>query len=183
MSTRSAAKSSPARSRAQSPGEPADLTRTPEPATVADRVVLEIRRFLSAGIFFNAQAAERAGMGLTDMQMLHQLQLHGPSTPSQLAALTRLSSGGVTVALDRLEKAGYIRRRPNPDDRRSLLIALVPARLRKLAHLYEGVERETRRHLATLSDRDLEAVVRFFEAMRGVAADPGDPATLKSPRG
>jgi MarR family transcriptional regulator, organic hydroperoxide resistance regulator len=172
MSTRPAKKSFPPRTQAKNSGADADLARIPEPATTADRIVLEIRKFLSAGIFFNAQAAERAGMGLTDMQMLHQIQLYGPSTPTQLAALTRLSSGGVTVALDRLEKAGYVRRQPNPDDRRSLLIALVPAKLRKLAHLYEGVERETRRLLATLPERDLEAVVRFFEAMSEARADP-----------
>ncbi len=179
MSTRQAAKFSPARPRTRGAVGDAHLVRIPEPVTTTDRVVLEIRRFLSAGIFFNAQAAERAGMGLTDMQMLHQLQLYGPATPTQLATLTRLSSGGVTVALDRLEKSGYIRRQPNPEDRRSLLITLVPARLRKLAGLYEGVEAETRRLLATLPERDLEAVVRFFEAMRAVRADPNGPVASR----
>jgi MarR family transcriptional regulator, organic hydroperoxide resistance regulator len=147
----------------------------PGPVTLADRVVLEIRKFLAAGIFFNAQAAEKAGLGLTDMQMLHMLQLYGPSTPSRLAAWTRLSSGGITVALDRLEKGGYVRRAPNPEDRRSLLITLIPARLRKVAAMYEGVEAETRRMLAQLPESDLEAVVRFFETMRGVGADGDAP--------
>lgn len=149
----------------------ADLTRLPPPATTADRVVLEIRKFLAAGIFFNAQAAEKAGLGLTDMQMLHMLQLYGPSTPSQLGVWTRLSSGGVTVALDRLEKGGYLRRERNPADRRSLLIALIPARLRKVAAMYEGVEKETRRLLATLPQSDLEAVVRFFETLSAARVD------------
>jgi len=36
----------------------------------------------------------------------------------------------------------------------------------KLAGLYEGVEAETRRLLATLPRRDLEAVIRFFKTMR-----------------
>ena len=76
------------------------------------------------------------------MQMLHMLQLYGPSTPSRLGAWTRLSSGGVTVALDRLEKGGYVRREPNPADRRSLLITLIPTRLRKIAAMYEGVEKK-----------------------------------------
>jgi MarR family transcriptional regulator, organic hydroperoxide resistance regulator len=174
LSTRPARKSSSFGVRSKRRDAAADYTRIPEPVTTADRVVLEIRRFLSAGIFFNAQAAERAGMGLTDMQMLHQLQLYGPSTPTQLAALTRLSSGGVTVALDRLEKAGYIRRQPNPGDRRSLLITLVPARLRKLAHLYDGVELATRRLLATLPERDLEAVVRFFETLHAARVGPSN---------
>ena len=49
--------------------------RVPAPVTIADRVVLEIRKFIAAAIFFNTQAAEKAGLGLTDMQMLHMLQL------------------------------------------------------------------------------------------------------------
>ncbi|MGC2657836.1 MAG: MarR family winged helix-turn-helix transcriptional regulator [Bryobacteraceae bacterium] len=143
----------------------------PEPAAVAapftaiDGVVLGIRKFIAAAIFFNAQAAEKAGLGLTDMQMIHMLQLYGPSTPGRLAAWTGLSSGGVTVALDRLEKAGYVRRERNPGDRRSLFAKLVPERMRKLAALYEGVESETRRLLATLPQRDLEAVLRFFATL------------------
>lgn len=148
--------------------EAIDLSRMPEPVTTADRIVVEIRKFLAAGIFFNAQAAESVGMSLTDMQMLHMLQLYGPATPGKLAASTGLSSGGVTVALDRLERAGFIRREPNPADRRSLFIKLVPAKLRKLVGRYEEVERETRRLLATLPERDLEAVVRFFETMAAV---------------
>jgi len=147
---------------------PTGLARVAPPVTPADRIVLEIRKFIAATIFFNAQAAEKVGLGLTDIQMIHLLQLYGPATPSQLAAATGLSSGGVTVALDRLEKAGHIRRAPNPTDRRSLLITLVPASLVKLAGLYEDVERETRRLLATLPRRDLAAVIRFFETLAEV---------------
>src|SRR6202789_2818066 len=146
----------------------ADFTELPAPVTTADRVVLEIRKFIAASIFFNTQAAEKAGLGLTDMQLLHMLQLYGPSTPGRLSAWTGLSSGGVTVALDRLEKAGYLRREPTPADRRSLLITLMPQRLRKIAAMYEGVERETRRMLAKLPQSDLEAVVRFFETLHAV---------------
>ena len=153
----------------------ADLTKLPAPVTAADRIVLEIRKFIAASIFFNAQAAEKAGLGLTDMQLLHMLQLYGPSTPSRLAGWTGLSSGGITVALDRLEKAGYLRREPNPADRRSLLITLIPARLRKVAAMYEGVENETRRLLAMLPEGDLEAVIRFFEKLHEVRADREGP--------
>ena len=162
-----------AKSRRGAPAE-ADTTRVPAPATIADRVVLEIRKFLAAGILFNAQVAEKAGLGLTDMQMLHMLQLYGPSTPSRLGAWTGLSSGGITVALDRLEKGGYVRREPNPADRRSLLISLLPGRLRKVAAMYEGVEKETRRLLATLPQSDLEAVVRFFQTLEAVRMERED---------
>jgi DNA-binding MarR family transcriptional regulator len=103
--------------------------------------------------------------------MIHTLQLYGPSTPTRLAAATGLSSGGVTVALDRLEKGGYVRREPNPDDRRSLLIHINPTHLLKLKGIYENVEAETRRQLATLSKGDLAAVLRFFAALSTVRAN------------
>ncbi len=148
-----------------------DPTTVPAPVTAADCIVLEIRKFIAAAIFFNMQAAEKVDLGLTDMQIVHMLALNGPSTPSRLAAWTGLSTGGITVALDRMERAGYVRREANLADRRSLLITLVPARMRKLATVYEGVESETRRLLATLPQHDLEAVIRFFETLRAARTD------------
>ncbi len=139
--------------------------------TTEDRILLEIRKFIASAIFFNSQAAEKVGLSLTDSQMIHTLQLYGPSTPTRLAAATGLSSGGVTVALDRLEKGGYIRREPNPADRRSLLIHINPARLLKLKGIYENVEAETRRSLSTLPKGDLAAVIRFFEALSAVRSN------------
>jgi DNA-binding MarR family transcriptional regulator len=145
-----------------------DLSAPPPVVTQIDRIVLEIRKFLMSGIFFNSKAADEIGLGLTDMQLLHMLQVYGPSTPSRLAEATGLSSGGITVALDRLESAGYIRREPNPDDRRSLLVRLIPTRLAKLANHYRGIEADTRRQLAKLSPRDLEVVIHFFESMAAI---------------
>ena len=146
----------------------ANALLTPPGETTEDRILLEIRKFIASAIFFNSQAAEKVGLSLTDMQMIHMLQLYGPSTPTRLAAGTGLSSGGVTVALDRLEKGGYIRREPNPSDRRSLLIHIIPTRLLKLRGIYEEVEAATRDSLSTLSRTDLAAVIRFFEALTSV---------------
>ena len=134
-------------------------------AVTTDRLYLEIRKFITSAILFNAKVAEKVGLSPTDMQMITMLQLYGPATPSRLAAATGLSSGGVTVALDRLEKAGYIRRQPNPADRRSLLVALIPSALAKLAGHFQGVSAQMRRLLATMPERDLEVVIRFFELM------------------
>ncbi len=173
MSSRSSQKSksmAAKKSRRKSPvhlNAHADLLSVPK-ETVEDRILYEIRKFIAAAIFFNSQAAEKVGLSLTDTQMIHMLQLYGPSTPTRLAAGTGLSSGGVTVALDRLENGGYIRREPNPADRRSLLIHIIPSRLLKLRETYEAVEAETRRSLSTLPARDLDAVIRFFEALSSV---------------
>jgi DNA-binding MarR family transcriptional regulator len=147
------------------------LTTVPAPVTPVDKIVLEIRKFIASAIFFNTQAAETVGLSLTDMQMMHMLQLYGPSTPGRLAKWSGLSTGGVTVALDRLQKAGYVRREPNPADRRSLIVTLAPVRNRKLSAIYGEVESKTRRLLATLPSSDLEAVIRFFETLREARTD------------
>ena len=148
------------------------LTTVPAPVTAADKIVFEIRKFIASAIFFNAQAAEKVGLSLTDMQMIHVLQLYWAR--QRLAVWLRgtgLSTGGVTVALDRLQRAGYIRREPNPADRRSLIVTLAPVRNRKLFAIYGEVESKTRRLLATLPSDDLEAVIRFFETLRAAQAD------------
>ena len=45
-------------------------------------------------------------------------------TPGQLSKSAELSSGAMTNRLDRLEEAGLVRRLPDPDDRRSVIIEL-----------------------------------------------------------
>src|SRR5690242_8645270 len=48
------------------------------------------------------------------------------STPGRLATRMELSSGAMTNRLDRLEQAGLVRRLPDPDDRRGILVELTP---------------------------------------------------------
>ena len=48
-------------------------------------------------------------------------------SPTQLYEALMISSGGMTNRLDRLERAGLVERRPDPDDRRGKLIALTDA--------------------------------------------------------
>ncbi len=47
-------------------------------------------------------------------------------TSSKLGKRTELDSATLTGILDRLEAAGYLERKNNPDDRRSVLIHLTP---------------------------------------------------------
>lgn len=58
-------------------------------------------------------------------QLLGKLRRHGEPyrvSAGKLAAELRLSSGAMTNRLDRMEKAGLVRRLPDPNDRRGTLI-------------------------------------------------------------
>ena len=63
-------------------------------------------------------AADRYGLNRTDMRALDIVGQAGPLAPTALARLLGFTTGGVTSVLDRLERAGYIARRPDPGDRR-----------------------------------------------------------------
>jgi DNA-binding MarR family transcriptional regulator len=65
-----------------------------------------------------------------DWQVLSTLRLLQPphrSSPGALAADIELSSGAMTSRLDRLEEAGLVRRLPDPEDRRGVVIELTDA--------------------------------------------------------
>jgi DNA-binding MarR family transcriptional regulator len=73
-----------------------------------------------------------ADFGLSDgeWKALGQLQFagepHGLSI-GQLGRWAELSSGAMTNRIDRLEEAGFVRRVPDTDDRRSVLVELTEA--------------------------------------------------------
>lgn len=48
-------------------------------------------------------------------------------TPKQSGEYLELSTGAMTSLIDRLEQRGHIERRPNPNDRRSVLLHLTPS--------------------------------------------------------
>jgi DNA-binding MarR family transcriptional regulator len=62
--------------------------------------------------------------------MLLRLATRTADNRMSAGALSRalmLSSGAMTNRLDRLEKAGFVRRVPDPKDRRGVLVELTPA--------------------------------------------------------
>jgi len=71
--------------------------------------------------------AERLAMNVTDLRCL-ELVIDEPGlTPGRLAERSGLTTGAVTGVLDRLEKAGYVRRTSDPNDRRRAVIQPTPA--------------------------------------------------------
>lgn len=72
----------------------------------------------------------RFGLTRADFDVLATLRRSGPPfrlSPSRLAGSLMLTTGGMTGRLDRLERAGHVRREPDPNDRRSLLVSLTDA--------------------------------------------------------
>src|SRR5258708_33983256 len=82
------------------------------------------RRHSTAVVLFHHAVAERLGLGATDHKCLDLLRERGPMAGSDLGAITGLTSGAITGVVARLERAGYLRREPDPHDGRKQILQL-----------------------------------------------------------
>jgi DNA-binding MarR family transcriptional regulator len=133
-------------------------------------LVRQVRLFIAGSSLFSQRVAEKLDLHPTDLQFLNVLELLGPLTPKVLGQLSGLSSGGVTVALNRLEKAGYVRRHANPKDGRSFIVDFVPAKRRKVTAHYDAVEQRFTDLLKSSPLEELEIVLAFFARMNAARA-------------
>jgi DNA-binding MarR family transcriptional regulator len=76
--------------------------------------------------------------------------------------------------IDRLEKAEYVRRRPDPRDRRRVLVEASAPGLERIASFYEGIDARSRRLIATFSGDELAAIHAFLLGSYESAADECD---------
>lgn len=69
----------------------------------------------------------RSGLNRGEVGALSALRIAGPPhrlSPTRLARGLMMSSAGVTSRIDRLERRGFVRRLPDPNDRRGVIIEL-----------------------------------------------------------
>src|SRR5262245_812929 len=74
------------------------------------------------------------GLTWEEWEVLGTLRRAGPPykrSAGELSKFAELSSGAMTNRLDRLEKAGFVKRLPDPDDRRGVLVQLTDGGLEK----------------------------------------------------
>lgn len=63
-------------------------------------------------------------MSVTEAHTIGELHQAGPATQQRLASALRLQKSTVSRLVDQLEADGVVTRKPNPDDRRSVLVSL-----------------------------------------------------------
>ena len=93
------------------------------PATPSE-LVSALHRFGLERDRLRTALARALGIGPTDLLALEHLEERGTMSQRSLGDRLLLSSGAVTMLVDRLERAGLVARVPNPSDRRSTLLEL-----------------------------------------------------------
>jgi len=81
------------------------------------------REFSTSLVLFQEAVAARLGLNATDYRCLEVILRKGRMTAKALSEEVRLSTGAITGIVDHLEKAGYVERLENLNDRRSVIIS------------------------------------------------------------
>jgi DNA-binding MarR family transcriptional regulator len=114
-------------------------------------------------IVFRNTLAKGLGLNLTESLCMAILGLRSEVAPTQLASLVGLTTGAMTTMLDRLEARGFITRRPNPRDRRGILIIATEAYQAAAQKLVAGVQKDHHALLSSYGEDELEIIREFLE--------------------
>ena len=123
------------------------------------------------GSFFGQTVAIRFGLSESDVEALEVLIDTGAATAGRLAELMGLTTGAVTRVIDRLEQAGYVRRVPDPTDRRRVIVELVPEKMAAIKATMAQFGEKSATEIRRYSDAELAVINDFLTRMAEITRD------------
>jgi len=114
-------------------------------------------------ILVHQALAERLGLNVIDLRCLRLAREAVEPTAGHLAKITGLTTGTITGVLDRLARARFIRRERDREDRRKVIVTVLPAGIQKLEKIMAPLSEDMNKALEDFTEEELRAVVRFFE--------------------
>jgi DNA-binding MarR family transcriptional regulator len=127
-------------------------------------------RLYDASLDLLDQAVATAfGIGRTDLRAMELVSRGGPKTAGDLAADLGLTTGAITALIDRMEKAGMLRRVRSSSDRRQVLVELTPKARRKEALVFGPLARESAKALSRFSGAERAIILDFLRRAKEVS--------------
>jgi DNA-binding transcriptional ArsR family regulator len=99
------------------------MARTRDRKAQLEAVEHRIREVTRLTLVFSEQMASQLGVSPTDLECLNLVGAGGEVTAGALATRTGLTTGAITGAIDRLERAGLVERHRDDTDRRKVIVA------------------------------------------------------------
>lgn len=151
--------------------------------TVSDspqlRMILALRRLGSALSMSNRAVGSALGIKDADLAVLDVLHREGPLTPTELARRTRTHLATMTGVLRRLEVGGWVERRPDATDRRSVRIHA--AGVDRLTAVFARADEELAELVSGWSEEQVAALVDFLDDASEVAGRLADDLAAGAP--
>jgi DNA-binding MarR family transcriptional regulator len=120
------------------------------------------REMSARSVMFYTLVAERLGLSVSDLRAWDLLLRYGSMSASQFADLTGLTPGAVTGLVDRLGRAGAVKRTPDPHDRRKVIITVTSAlRTGKTSVYFDSFQAALARLYKRYSDDEIRVIYRY----------------------
>ncbi|WP_051114170.1 MarR family winged helix-turn-helix transcriptional regulator [Actinopolymorpha alba] len=138
----------------------------PDLDPLAEQIIVRMQVFVRAMSRTKQAALTRHGLDVWQYQTLLDLRRRGApyhATPSELASSLQLSPAAMTKRLDALERAGFVRRTPDPGDRRRIVVTLTDQGLaawEQTVGEQSTVEIDALGHLSLAQRKQLAALLR-----------------------
>lgn len=158
---------------------------TDQPATGVD-VLNALRAYRTVETGLRRRLSQRLSINETDLGALRYLlgvwQRDQEASPKELALALGISSASTTLVIDRLEKAGFIRRRRHPVDRRAVILEPGEKATDEFRSAFDIEKRGVLAAADELTSEETETVTRFLRSMEQAIADAvGQPDHTRQP--
>ncbi|KQN97521.1 MULTISPECIES: MarR family winged helix-turn-helix transcriptional regulator [unclassified Arthrobacter] len=147
---------------------------TAEAATGVD-VLNALRAYRNVESGLRRRLSQRLSINETDLGALRYLlsvwHRDQGASPKDLALALGISSASTTLVIDRLEKAGFIRRRRHPVDRRAVILEPGERATDEFRSAFDIEKQGVLAAADGLTSEETETVTRFLRSMEQAIAD------------
>jgi MarR family transcriptional regulator, 2-MHQ and catechol-resistance regulon repressor len=104
-------------------------------------------------------------LGDSDFRVLEALLHKGPLPVNTIGSKVELTPGSISVAVDRLENRGLVKRKPGSDDRRVHMVHLTPAGETVIRKAFAQHEAEMERLFSNLSCQERRTLITLLKKL------------------
>ena len=142
--------------------------RTAARAKVLGDLARSAQRAAVDGILFHQAVADRLGLHISDLRCLNVLLEAGSLPAGEIGERTGLTTGAVTRMVDRLERAGYVRREADPGDRRRVIVSPVAEQMARIGPMYAGMAAAWANAMSDYDEEQLAVILALFDRLHEI---------------
>jgi len=144
----------------------------PRPAATPAQALSAMDHLIATILIGQQEMAQQIGLNVTDLTCFAYVIEAGENllTAGDLAARAHVTTGAVTGILNRLERAGYVTRRPDPTDRRRVRVAALPDAEARVREVYEPYYARLNELFADYSPDEIAVLTDWFTRASALAA-------------
>jgi DNA-binding MarR family transcriptional regulator len=144
----------------------------PRPKASPAQALSAMDHLIATSMIGQQEMAQRVGLNVTDLTCFGYVIEAGENllTAGDLAARAHVTTGAVTGILNRLERAGFVTRRPDPNDRRRVRVAALPEAEARVREIYEPYYARLAELFADYSPDEIAVLTDWFTRASALAA-------------